>query len=686
MNEEEKKQNIVSFDEILENDKKEKDNENKKENNEKYYSDCCMAFYNKAIFSIIKFIYKLMKIFFQIIEFYLIIILTNIFVEYILIFISTSYNTGVIMKCISFIFCSIFTYLSTFPLTLYYYEFSNLSWLKNQNFFQIMGYEREKKEKKIKFFIFLIFGNFILIIATILYIQNNTFDKAKQNTLNHILLVLLICIPILKVLSIYIFAVINFIKQPSKDTNNAFYIAQKSKWKKKKIILKLLLGLISLLYDIIISFDKGITINNFLMIIGIYVFIMPIFISIDIQPWLFHSISKKCFCWENDYRKIKDENTIYHKINQKSKAIKNWNNLSLIFYILMILIFLFNFIQYIFLSSNSDQINTIQKVYNSTKNFSGIPWKEEKNSSRDYILNTMCYTKIHHLNIVQLTGLASAAYLIDEKNSEENIINAFSQSIFHKTENNLKIENMTFLTEETDYAIILQTDIEIPTEKPLTIISIRGTVTILDIWLDTEMFITSALFSIARKVPLLYKLESIISSFYTFFSTITIRNLDNLTLTKQYVDKIIEIINRIKLEKGYSTSERNYIIAGHSLGGGLAKYISFIEEMQGFSVSGPGVSPLEYSMKKKEEKYSKYYKSSYIDIVPDLDIVPRVELSAGTQFRVLCEKGVLQCHSIDRTLCMIGVMCYDEHLTGDLCSGIYNYDQYLKDFKNVFDR
>ena len=178
------------------------------------------------------------------------------------------------------------------------------------------------------------------------------------------------------------------------------------------------------------------------MIIGIHVFIMPIFISIDIQPWLFHSISKKCFCWENDYRKIKDENTIYHKINQKSKAIKNWNNLSLIFYILMILIFLFNFIQYIFLSSNSDQINTIQKVYNSTKNFSGIPWKEEKNSSRDYILNTMCYTKIHHLNIVQLTGLASAAYLIDEKNSEENIINAFSQSIFHKTENNKKIENM----------------------------------------------------------------------------------------------------------------------------------------------------------------------------------------------------------------------------------------------------
>ena len=350
----------------------------------------------------------------------------------------------------------------------------------------------------------------------------------------------------------------------------------------------------------------------------------------------------------------------------------------------MILIFLLNFIVFLFQSSTRN--NTIQNQLNLTQNFSGIPWKEEKKGSRNYILNSMCYTKVHHLNIIQLTALAGAAYLIDEKNSEYNIIEAFEKSIFSKTENNLKIKYMTFLTEETDYAVILQTDIEIPEEKPLTIISIRGTSTILDIWLDTEMFITSALFTIARKIPLLYKLENTISTIYTFLSTFTIRNLENLTLTKQYVDKIREVLNKIKLEKGYSTNERNYIIAGHSLGGGLAKYIALLEQMQGFSVSGPGISPLEYSINKMNKNISKYYKSSYIDLVPDLDIVPRVELSGGTQFRILCEKGILECHQVYRTLCMIGIMCHDEHLTGDLCHGIYSDWLYKIDFKDVFDK
>jgi len=49
--------------------------------------------------------------------------------------------------------------------------------------------------------------------------------------------------------------------------------------------------------------------------------------------------------------------------------------------------------------------------------------------------------------------------------------------------------------------------------------------------------------------------------------------------------------------------------------------------MQGFSVSGPGINPLEYSLRKINKKYNKYYKITFVDLVPDLDIVPRVELS-----------------------------------------------------------
>ena len=65
----------------------------------------------------------------------------------------------------------------------------------------------------------------------------------------------------------------------------------------------------------------------------------------------------------------------------------------------MILIFLLNFIVFLFQSSTRN--NTIQNQLNQTQNFSGIPWKEDKKGSRNYILNSMCYTKVHHLNIIQ---------------------------------------------------------------------------------------------------------------------------------------------------------------------------------------------------------------------------------------------------------------------------------------------
>ena len=88
----------------------------------------------------------------------------------------------------------------------------------------------------------------------------------------------------------------------------------------------------------------------------------------------------------------------------------------------MLLIFLFNYILYLFLSSNSDKNNIIQNICNSSKNFSEIPCNEEKKFKRLYFKYYNFDSKIHHLNIIQFTWLASTSYIIDEKNNEENII------------------------------------------------------------------------------------------------------------------------------------------------------------------------------------------------------------------------------------------------------------------------
>ena len=198
------------------------------------------------------------------------------------------------------------------------------------------------------------------------------------------------------------------------------------------------------------------------------------------------------------------------------------------------------------------------------------------------------------------------------------------------------------------------------------------------------MFLTSFMFSSLRNIPL-FTFENFLSDTFNRYATLPFRYLENITLTKKYINSIDNIFSKLKNQTGYGLNERNYVFVGHSLGGGLAKYIAFKYKIQVVSISGPGLSPLEINLihKNYKENYDKYFKSTFIDMVPDLDIIPRIELSGGVIYRVLCEKGLLKCHGITRTLCMIGVMCNKEYLTGDLCKGVYSSEEYEKDFISV---
>ena len=107
----------------------------------------------------------------------------------------------------------------------------------------------------------------------------------------------------------------------------------------------------------------------------------------------------------------------------------------------------------------------------------------------------------------------------------------------------------------------------------------------------------------------------------------------------------------------------------------MAKYLGLKYHKENVAVSGPGITPLEYKFK-KDKNYYKYFKSNFIDIIPDNDIVPRIETSGGVRYRVLCEKGFISCHQIDRILCQIGATCRREDLSGDMCMSIFGKKSY----------
>ena len=309
---------------------------------------------------------------------------------------------------------------------------------------------------------------------------------------------------------------------------------------------------------------------------------------------------------------------------------------------------------------------------------------EKKNINLTHeIVGPICYSKINYLNYIQLTALASAAYLEGEIDKEQNIIDGFKSSIFSELDSNIEFKNLSFITNNSDIIAILKADFMIKRQKPFTIISIKGTSNYLDFFLDVEMFMSSAFYTLVAKIPIFYKSESYFSYFFTHNSFLSFDYLGGLTLSKEYADLIDSKFQELINKPGYSLKEREYLFIGHSLGGGLAKLTAFKNNLQSFSVSGPGLTPLEFYLGFGKNISKKYFKTTYIDIIPDLDIVPRVDLSGGAQYRVLCEKGIFECHTIKRTLCMLGVMCNKEYLTGDLCSGTFSNKEYEEDFIKV---
>ena len=251
----------------------------------------------------------------------------------------------------------------------------------------------------------------------------------------------------------------------------------------------------------------------------------------------------------------------------------------------------------------------------------------------------------------------------------DNTIKYYEKSFFkEKIE---KITEMRFLDRDSKYSVVLLINIDIPNEKPLTVFSVQASIKQMDYWLDLEIFCSSGIFSIIR-ILTINKLESFTSNAITWLLTIPIRILEKFTLFKVYIDNLDKDIDK-EIQK--INGERNIIFTGHSLGGGMAKYLGLKYHKENVAVSGPGITSLEYKFK-NSENYYKYFKSNLIDIVPDNDIVPRLETSGGVRYRVLCEKGYVSCHQIDRILCQISATCRREDLSGDMCMSIFGKKKY----------
>ena len=677
---------------------------------------CCQSFFRFIFLNLYYLLETIIKIVIQMFEFYTMIILTNIILGYNIIFSTPIVEEKSFIIIFSFIFNVMFSYISSNFLTIYYYELCQLSWFKYDNINESIEPDIYKPKNKNNDYSKLNLSTDEekeLIKKGSFKVKPKQFSKENELSYKAIIISLMVLLYIFGKGDIYDLIYVLFLFHPSlvkvgkiysavllykwnktivygkdclhlysiedfsADEESLFYKMTNSDFTKDSLKLKkYFLIIICFLFNIIILIlKKGISIGSCLIVIFTYISIGPFFINLQIEPWLFYSedgIKNELFTEKNFY--------VDSKIYKRSTTMRKCN----IFVCLLnfILFILWVLTAYDFLKPNNN-LDTIQNSFNVTNNFTGNSWLYNQDINNHNVISAVCYTKINHLNFIELTALANAAYLEGEINNEKNIIRALKLSIFNEIDDTINLKNLTFLTNISDIISILKADFTIKGKKPLTIIAIKGTSNWLDFFIDVEMFISSALFSIARQFPVLYKSESYASYFLAKNSLLPYDFLGSITLMKKYIDKIDTTFSELTNKTGYGLNEREYLFIGHSLGGGLAKLSAFKYKMKSFSVSGPGLSPLEFYFGFGKDEFNKYFKSTFIDLVPDLDIVPRVDLSGGSQYRVLCEKGIFECHQAKRTLCMLGVMCNKEHLTGDLCSGIFTSKEYQEDFINV---
>ena len=652
---------------------------------------------------------KIVRILIQFGDIYFAAILTNIYLEVLIIQICASAESNAFMQVYAFISSLIFAYLMRNICTIAYWELFQLKWLEQNPFESITNvfdiYFDKHTKKNIYYIVNMSLGLLFYLFAIGVF----TMPDNNGRFLDIVNFIIFIIIPFIKYLAIYASYIyicfrnifkkkkINDIDENCRDpfqywiqlnslTNQGevklgltsferrmlqkkincfekfffntitlnFRIGEKKIKMKIQTLVKIICALLSFIYIIYLFITKGCSVGGVFFLIFLYFISLIISIQFSTPLWIINSIYR----WYLKIRKKYDRKYQLkcRKLNEKFGLFKIVDILPVLLSIGLLIFVLFTII--FFGLTSLYLYDTLEKL-NEEGAFKETNWERENFTKENTIENIICNSNIFGLSILKISSFPLATYMSGVNNTLK-----YFQKTFFK-ENIENITDMRFIDVNNTYGVVLLVNIDIPNELPLTIFAIQGSIKKLDWWVDIEIFCSSAIFTLLNTISL-SQLESLTSQVINWLLTIPLRLLEKFTLFKRYTESLQNQINQ-EIEKINGT--RNILIAGHSLGGGLSKFLGLKYHKENIAFSGPGITPLEYKL--KNEIDYKYYKMNLIDVIPDYDVIPRIENTAGVKYRVLCDKGFFGCHSIERTICQIGATCRREDLTGDICMGIF---------------
>ena len=336
------------------------------------------------------------------------------------------------------------------------------------------------------------------------------------------------------------------------------------------------------------------------------------------------------------------------KFCKKGKYKKEVNNLTLLISrVISFSMFFICFCAFLIISllkehENDDDIySKIEKV-----NITSIKKVEYH---RNKTMHSFCYSGIHNMPIYLFIPFINDAYYWKKNKTTFDYKNY--TKLFYNDDYEIEIiGNLINNTKRGDKKMSKMIQYKVKNKKnEITILSIKGTSFRRDIYLDMQLYFPAILLNLINTFSTLdQQKEEIAFSFVEYGFSIPYRILFEYFIVDKYLKDLVDAF-----EKNNYT--QNVIIVGHSLGGGLAKIMGKYKSKQALSLSGPGMNTFHSLW--KYEGISEYFDLTSIDIIPDLDLVPRVDISGGTVYRLLCLNTTINCHSKELSLCESMIMC-----------------------------
>lgn len=320
---------------------------------------------------------------------------------------------------------------------------------------------------------------------------------------------------------------------------------------------------------------------------------------------------------------------------------------------------------------------------NSLNSISGYEFTPKQDiSDKSKLKPNICFSSIHNMYIYLFLPFINDAYYYDNNPTvSPDFYSSFQIKGYKELFYDNELYNITpigSLIESNDLNKVkmIQYDViknrkdgdTISFENEMTILAIKGTTNKKDIFLDLQLYLPSILLTFLSYFSLLSSQKETYSfRFLEYSLSLPYRLFSQYLIIDGYLRDLIEAYNKNK-----DKFKKNLIIVGHSLGGGLAKLLGRFLGKQAISLSGPGVNAFHSLW--EYEGSSDDFEISAIDLIPDMDLVPRVEVSGGTTYRIICKEGPLKCHGSETSLCEVLIMCRNP-----------NYEQYCKNMTGFDD-